>query len=65
MKPTSGTKRDLLPAIGFLLPNLLGFAVFTAGPVLFSLAVSFTNWDLQRTAPFAWIGLRNAMPTRC
>lgn len=43
----------------FLLPNFLGFAVFTAGPVLFSLVVSFSNWNLQRTVPFGWIGLGN------
>jgi len=50
-------QRDLLPAMGFLLPNFTGFIVFTAGPVLFSLAVSFSNWNLQRTIPFQWIGL--------
>jgi multiple sugar transport system permease protein len=43
----------------FLLPNSLGFAVFTAGLVLFSLIVSFSNWDLQRTVPFLWIGFEN------
>ncbi len=43
----------------FLLPNFLGFAVFTAGPVLFSLVVSFSNWNLQRTVPFQWIGFGN------
>jgi len=43
----------------FLLPNFLGFAVFTAGPVLFSLVVSFSNWNLQRTIPFQWIGVQN------
>jgi len=42
-----------------LLPNFLGFAIFTAGPVLFSLAVSFSNWSLQRTVPFLWIGFEN------
>ncbi|HPD15928.1 MAG TPA: sugar ABC transporter permease [Planctomycetota bacterium] len=59
MKATSGHQRDFWPAMGFLMPNLLGFLVFTAGPVLFSLAIAFTNWDLQRTVPFGWIGLRN------
>ena len=59
MKPTAGHQRDLKPALGFLLPNFLGFIVFVAGPVVFSLGVSFTNWDLQRTVPFRFIGLRN------
>src|SRR5947209_18121133 len=50
---------DLKIALAFLLPNLLGFLIFTVGPVLFSLAVSFSNWNLQRTVPFAWTGLEN------
>jgi len=59
MTPTTGRQRDLKPALCFLLPNFLGFLVFVAGPVVFSLGVSFTNWDLQRTVPFRFIGLRN------
>jgi multiple sugar transport system permease protein len=43
----------------FLLPNLLGFGVFTAGPVLFALVASFTNWDLLHPHRFEWIGLEN------
>lgn len=52
-------QRDLLPAVGFLLPNFLGFVVFTAGPVVFSLVMSFSNWNLQRTIPFQWTGFGN------
>ncbi len=52
-------RRDLWIAMGFLLPNFLGFLIFTAGPVIFSLAVSFTNWNLQKTVPFRWSGLEN------
>jgi len=59
MKATSGRQRDFWPAVGFLLPNFLGFVVFTAGPVLFSLGIAFTNWNLQRTVPFRWIGFGN------
>jgi|YNPNPStandDraft_1061719.scaffolds.fasta_scaffold17654_2 multiple sugar transport system permease protein len=51
--------REMMVAWGFLLPNFLGFLIFTVGPVLFSLAVSFSNWNLQRTVPFQWIGLGN------
>jgi multiple sugar transport system permease protein len=56
-----GTRRraDLIAAICFLLPNLLGFLVFTVFPVLFSLIVSFSNWRLQRTVPFHWVGFAN------
>lgn len=56
---TSAQRRDLKTAIFFLLPNFTGFLVFTAGPVLFSLIVSFSNWNLQRTIPFRWNMLEN------
>src|SRR5437763_8260427 len=52
-------RRELRTALAFLLPNFLGFVLFTSGPVLFSLAVSFTNWNLQQTVPFHWTGLEN------
>jgi multiple sugar transport system permease protein len=55
----SRRRADLWVALGFLLPNLLGFLVFTVVPVIFSLVVSFSNWRLQRTVPFRWIGLGN------
>jgi multiple sugar transport system permease protein len=43
----------------FLLPNLAGFLVFTAGPVLFSFGSSLTNWTLQGTEPTQFVGLQN------
>ncbi|MHB9126240.1 MAG: carbohydrate ABC transporter permease [Armatimonadota bacterium] len=52
-------RNDLIPALGFLAPNFLGFAVFTAGPVIFGLVVAFSNWNLQRTVPFRWVGIQN------
>jgi multiple sugar transport system permease protein len=52
-------RADFIAAMLFLLPNISGFVVFTAGPVLFSMVVSFSNWNLQQTIPFHWIGLRN------
>jgi multiple sugar transport system permease protein len=55
----SRRRSDLLPALAFLLPNFLGFVLFTAGPVIFSLGASFTNWDLQHSVPFAFIGVEN------
>lgn len=51
--------RQLRVALPFVLPNLLGFLLFTAGPVLFSLAIAFSNWNLMRSVPFAWTGLEN------
>ena len=46
-------------ALLFLAPNLGGFLIFTLGPVITSLAASFTNWDLQRPGQTHWIGLEN------
>ncbi|HEY1686952.1 MAG TPA: sugar ABC transporter permease [Tepidisphaeraceae bacterium] len=54
-----GSNRDLPVAMAFLAPNFLGFLIFMAGPVIFSLGASFTNWNLQHTVPFHFTGLRN------
>lgn len=58
------SKKRLLIALAFLLPNLIGFVVFTAGPVLFSLGMSFTDWALTKhnafsTQPIRWVGIQN------
>ena len=52
-------KRNLAIGLAFLLPNLVGFLVFTAGPVGFSFGASFTNWDLTHVEPLRFIGLDN------
>ncbi len=41
----------------FLAPTLVGLAILSAGPILATLGISFTRWDLLR-AP-AWAGLDN------
>ncbi|MEW6510142.1 MAG: sugar ABC transporter permease [Bacteroidota bacterium] len=38
--------REFLTAAGFLLPNITGFLLFTLAPILFSLGMSFFDWDL-------------------
>ncbi len=40
-----------------ILPWLVGFVLFTAGPLLVSLYLSFTQWDIIR--PPQWVGLQN------
>ena len=55
----SSKVRLTLIAVLFLLPNFLGFCVFTAGPVLFSLVASFTNWNLMKTVPFHFVWFDN------
>ena len=39
----------------FLLPWILGFLLFTAGPMLASLYISFTKWEI--VTPSVWVGL--------
>jgi multiple sugar transport system permease protein len=52
-----GVERRILTAFLFLSPWLLGFLVFTLGPVLASLYLSFTKFDLLR--PPVWVGADN------
>jgi len=51
------TQDELIEGYLFLSPNLLGFLIFFAGPLLLSLYVSFTNWDAFGTRD--WVGLDN------
>jgi len=40
-----------------LLPNILGFLIFTLLPVVASFALSFTKWDML--SPIEWVGMQN------
>jgi multiple sugar transport system permease protein len=60
--PASPLKRrrkrlEALTGFLFISPWLIGFLVFTAGPMLFSLYASFTNYDI--TSRMRWVGLDN------
>lgn len=44
-------------AYTFLIPNMLGFLIFIALPVLFSFTMSFTNWDGHKQHDF--VGFHN------
>lgn len=46
-----------LIAYSFILPNLIGFVLFTLGPLLFSLVLAFMNWDGANK--ISWAGLDN------
>lgn len=50
-------RREIATAWLFLAPNLVGFVVFTLGPVVASACLAFTRWDLFH-AP-KWVGLQN------
>lgn len=48
----------LAPAV-FLAPNFIGFVVFTAGPVVYSLFASFTNQSITRPGNTQWVWFQN------
>jgi len=50
-------RKEVRDALLFLSPWIAGFVLFTAGPILFSLFLSFCRWDVLR--PIEWIGLAN------
>jgi multiple sugar transport system permease protein len=49
--------REAITAYLFIAPTFLGFFVFIAGPIVFSLALSFFEWDVVNEAEF--VGLAN------
>ncbi len=49
--------RESIAAYLFLLPNIIGFLIFTVLAVVASAAISLTNWDLLSPAQF--VGLEN------
>jgi multiple sugar transport system permease protein len=50
------SQREALTGVLWISPWLLGFVVFTAGPMGFSLATSFTQFTLGKTASFIGLG---------
>lgn len=54
---TASTERALT-GLAFLSPNLLGFLFFFAGPVVFSLVVSFYDWKTTGTSR-SFVGIDN------
>lgn len=50
-------RRDAIDGYLFILPWLVGFVVFTAGPMLASFGLMFVDWDLLTSPSFA--GLEN------
>jgi multiple sugar transport system permease protein len=50
-------KREALVGYVFILPAVLGFILWTAGPMLYSLWMSFHAWDMRN--PAVWVGLGN------
>ena len=56
------TKRrysDLIPALIFLLPGLVLFALFFLGPMMYSLRISFFEWKIVHPDQSVFVGFRN------
>lgn len=49
--------RNTLTAYSFILPNFIGFFIFTLIPVVISLVLSFMEWDTA--SPIKFVGLKN------
>lgn len=54
---TNRARRETLEFYVGIAPWLIGLVFFTGGPILASLAISFTKWRLL--SPPEWLGLRN------
>jgi multiple sugar transport system permease protein len=58
-------RRNLALGLAFLAPNIIGFLTFTAIPLVFSLVLAFSNWDLKLhnmfkpEAEIEFVGLTN------
>ncbi len=57
MAKTKYNKKEILAAWGFLTPNFVGFLIFTLVPVVFSMVMAFTNWNIFGKPTF--IGFEN------
>jgi len=57
MKNKNYNWKDTLSAYGFLSPWFIGLILFTGGPIIASIVLSFTNWNLIGSPEF--IGLNN------
>ncbi len=49
-------KESIVPYL-YLLPWIIGFVLFTGGPIIAAILISFTKWDLL--SPPIWVGLSN------
>ncbi len=58
IKNKKALRRNLI-GYSFVLPNFIGFVVFTLVPVVFSFVLSFCEWDSAH--PIKFVGLENFM----
>jgi multiple sugar transport system permease protein len=56
---TKKTRNQIIPAIIFLLPGFALFLTFFLGPLLYSLRISFFNWNFAHTDRSVFVGFQN------
>ncbi|MGQ9632439.1 MAG: carbohydrate ABC transporter permease [bacterium] len=49
-------RREMVAAYLFILPTILGFAVFIAGPLISAIVLSLFDWDILQPAKFVGLG---------
>jgi multiple sugar transport system permease protein len=60
---TARRSSDWIPILIFLLPGLVLFVLFFLGPMLYSLRISFYDWNIVHPERSEFIGLRNYTQT--
>ena len=50
-------RHDLAAGVGFISPWIVGFMIFTAGPFVVSIVMSFTEYNVL--SPARWVGFRH------
>lgn len=55
----SKRRSDLIPALIFMLPGLVLFALFFLGPMLYSLRISFFQWKIVHPEQSVFVGFKN------
>ncbi len=56
---TTRSRNQILPAIIFLLPGFVLFFIFFLGPLLYSLRISFYNWNFAHPNLSVFVGFKN------
>lgn len=59
-RPMKLSTREAINVYLFFAPGLIGFLLFMAFPILFSLYLSFTSYNIY--SPPKWIGFLRAYP---
>ena len=51
-------RREAMVGLAFVTPVVLGYLVFNVGPIIASLVLSFTDYNILNPSP-RWVGLNN------